>query len=98
MEIWRTRDISTNDGLERDDLCLFHEHRAPLKRLPVHLDLGGHLADVGGDEVCGNDMPELLEPEERNLREHLALVWYALSIPAGRSSSCAAGVVSHGQK
>lgn len=96
MKIWRTCDISTDDRFERNDLGLFHEHRASLERLPVHLDLGGHLADVGRDKMCGDDMPEFLEPEERNLREHLALVRHALDVPTSVFKQLQSAVVAVG--
>ena len=74
----RTGDVTADDGLERDDLGLADEHRAALERRLVFPHLERHRVDVRGDEVRRDDVPELLEPEERDLRQDLALVWHAL--------------------
>ena len=66
------REIATGDALDLDHLHLLHEHRASAQVLLVRLQLGRILVDVRGDEMVLH--AEELEPEERELVQHLALV------------------------
>lgn len=73
-----TSQVAADDSLQRDDLCFLHKHRSAIKLVLVLPDLLRHLVDVGRDEVCRDDVLELVEPEEGYLRQDLPLVWYAL--------------------
>ena len=50
------------------------EHAATIELAGEGLELRGECPDVGGDEVVGNDLPEVFEPEKRNLGEDAAFL------------------------
>ena len=62
---------------ELDMRCMVRDmkaRRAAREELAVRLQRCGVRGDVGGDDVVRADLFEVVEPEERDLREHLALV------------------------
>lgn len=85
-----TCEVASDDRLERDDLGLPDEHRAAGEHGLVLAHLRGHRVDVRGDEVRRDHVLELLEPKQRDLREHLALVRHALLRPDRARSMVAA--------
>ena len=85
----RTRDVAAHDGLDGQDGQTLHEHDAALELIAVALDDGGHLVDVGRDDMVADHVLEQLEPEEAELRQDLALSWHALH--NGRASDHDAG-------
>ena len=74
----RTRDVAADDGLDRQDAEPLDEHDAALELVAVLLHDGGHLCEVGGDDVVADDRLEQVEPEEAQLGEDLALARDAL--------------------
>lgn len=91
-----TGDVATDDGLDRQDSCLADEDGAAVELVAVLLHLGGHLVDLARDDMVGDVLGlgrvrEVVEEEERELREELALVGNALwtrpgGVSTGRST------------
>jgi hypothetical protein len=73
-----TRDVPPHDGLERYDPGLLHEDGAAIELLAVLAHLLGHLLYARSDDVVRNDGSQLVEPEERELREDATFVRDAL--------------------
>ena len=65
-----------------------HEHRAAAQRVRVRLQHGRERADVGGDHMVRHEVADAIEPERRQLREHLALVGNAASRARSRTPRC----------
>ena len=51
-----------------------HDHRTSAQLVGVLLQWRRILADVGGQKMVGNKVAKKFKPEERNLRQHPALV------------------------
>ena len=60
----RTGEVAAHDALDREHVKLLDDHRAALH----------DRWHVGGDEMVGHDVGELIEPPQRDPGEHLALV------------------------
>lgn len=69
-----TRDVTSDNRFQRDHFRFPHKHRTPLELVPVLSDLLWHLSNIGRHNVVGNDVLELVEPEERYIRQDFALV------------------------
>ena len=54
--------------------AFFTSMKRPAQVVGVRRELLGQVGDVGGEQVVGHHVAEQLEPEERELGEHLALV------------------------
>jgi hypothetical protein len=72
----RAREIAAHDRLNRKRFQSFYEHRAP-EHLRF-LSLGDHTFRRIARQVIGHDPFQLLEPEQRHLREQCALAWNGL--------------------
>ena len=66
--------VAAHDALDGEHLGLLHQHEAAAQVVGVGLELLGQVGHVGADQVVADDVLELLEPEQRDLREHCALV------------------------
>ncbi len=67
-------EVAARDAFEVDHFGAPHQHGASLELIAKRVELGGVIADVGGDEVIGDDGLEQVEPENRERGEHAALV------------------------
>jgi hypothetical protein len=67
----RSSDVSTNNGLNSEDLVLLDDHRASDKLV---LELGSGLGDLGAEKVVGADVLEKVEPELRETCQESSLV------------------------
>ncbi len=66
--------IAAHDALGGKHVGLAHQHEAAAQVVGVGLELLGQVGHVGGDEVVFHHAVEQVEPELRQLGEHLALV------------------------
>ena len=67
-------DVSADDALDGEHFGAMHQHGAAAKLVGVLANVCRVLVDVGGDQVVGNDVGEVVEPEQGNLAEHASLV------------------------
>ena len=74
----RTGQVATDYRFKRNDLGFPNKHRTTVELILILSDLLGHLVDIGGDKVRWDNVFELVKPEQRDLRQNPALVWYAL--------------------
>ena len=65
--------VSPHNALDRKRLGLFYEHRPVFEISPMRLAGGRIIVHDGGDQVIGNDVFGLTEPELRNMRENFPL-------------------------
>ena len=70
----RAGDVSADDALDREHFGALHQHGAPAKLVGIFADGCRILVDVGRDQVVGDDVGEVIEPEEGNLGEHASFV------------------------
>ena len=73
----RAGNVAAHHALHGDHVGAHHDHGAAAQLVGVLLDLRRVLAHIGGDEVIGHDVLQEVEPEQRNLGQHLSLVWNA---------------------
>ena len=69
----RTGQIAADDALDRNRLGLLNQHGAASEVVTILGKLLGEIRRVDGDEVIGNDVGKLIEPECRDAVEHLSL-------------------------
>ena len=70
----RASEVTTHDALDGHRSGLLHEHGATEEVILVLGELSRVVGRVKRDDVVGQDVLELLEPEGRDTREDLALV------------------------
>src|SRR5207248_4881427 len=71
----RARDVAARDALDVDPLAVLDEHRTADERL-VLAECPREAPHVGADQVVGDDLLGLAEPEIRDLGQHATLVRY----------------------
>ena len=69
----RTGQIAADDALDRNRLGLLDQHGAACEVVTILGKLLGEIRRVDGNEVVGNDVGKLIEPECRDAVEHLSL-------------------------
>ena len=69
----RTGQITADDALDRNRLGLLDQHGAAYEVVTILGKLLGEIRRVDGDEVVGNDVGKLIEPECRDAVENLSL-------------------------
>src|SRR5208337_2174335 len=67
-------DVSTHDALDREHFGALHQHGAAAQLVGVFANGRRVLVDIGGDEVIGDDVGEVVEPEQGNLAEDVSFV------------------------
>src|SRR5574340_1214317 len=70
--------VATHDALDRKDLGLLHEHEAAAKRLCVLSKRLRQVVLIGREQMVRHDVGQVVEPEERDPGEHLALVGHGV--------------------
>ncbi len=65
--------IPAHDAFHGKHLGLLHQHEAAAQVIGIGLELLGQVGHVGGDEMVVHHAVQKLEPELRQLGEHLAL-------------------------
>ena len=70
----RPRQVPARDALDVDGPCLPRQHRPATQHVGVGLRRGGEAGHIEREEVVRDDIGQLVEPERRQLRQHLALV------------------------
>ncbi len=67
-------EVGAGDALDREHLSALDDHHAAGEIGFVRGEFGGEVSDAGGDEVVGDEVAEMVKPEERELGEDAALV------------------------
>ncbi len=67
-------DVAAHDALDGEHFGALHEHGASAKLVGVFADLLRVLVDVGGNQVIGDDVSQVIEPEQGDLAEDASLV------------------------
>ena len=67
-------DVAAHHALDREHFGALHQHGASTQLVGVFADRGRILVDIGGDQMVGDEVGEVIEPEQGNLAEHASLV------------------------
>jgi len=70
-----TRQIAAHDTLDREDFSPPNQHRPTAQLARVFANDGRHFLNFSCQQVVGNDVRELCEPETRERREHFAFAF-----------------------
>lgn len=77
-----TCQITSNDRFTFQDFTLFDQDGPTLELITILFNLrgyGSNVLKVGADDMVRDDRLKLVEEEDRELRQELALVWNTLS-------------------
>src|SRR5208282_3729593 len=70
----RTRNVAADDTLYGKHFSTLDEHGASAELVGILADSRRILVHVDGDEVVGNDVGQVIEPEQGNLAQDASLV------------------------
>ena len=67
-------DVAAHHALDREHFGALHQHGASAQLVGILADRRRILVDLGRDQVVGDDIGEVIEPEQGNLGQDAALV------------------------
>src|ERR1700683_3609218 len=67
-------DVAAHHAFDRKHLCALDQHRASTQLVGVFANRGWVLVHLGGDQMVGDDVGKIIEPEQGKLAEDVPLL------------------------